>query len=417
MMDHSPFSYLPSGPSGRRMPLDHTSARYGLLINGVFSNAVGHIIEALMIAQAFRNSNSAMNIGLLINSDGPTSLSQSVPHLDIEIFGVAVSRFLQEPAGDLWEGFPHNWEYEFTIRDHTSISNERSPVKAFGKSYCEWAAYNGIRSRVVARKKFPRLRPSQLILQIPSSYNQEAMNFVSHAASPRIMILPGSATHQKAPTIQFWAQYIGAIQSRYPNCEIILIGVHGAHMGATVGISQTDIALLLHRFPRCKSAFNLGILQQLAIASRCNLFVSPHSGMGFAVQCIGVPWLVISGWKNHEYLTNGIPYTPIFPQCPFYPCTDSTILDACRSIIHAKQGTLPCMDDEALTPKLPEMVMATVRLVDELPSYRRCVKEHREKLRHTPGRHRRIMENIAPSWQHRCTKWCLALIRRLWGTT
>ncbi len=70
---------------------------------------------------------------------------------------------------------------------------------------------------------------------------------------------------------------------------------------------------MLGSCPGTLEAFDLGLLDQLAVIERCGLFVSPHTGFGMAVLCVGTPWLTLSGGSWHEYFCNGVPFYSVQP--------------------------------------------------------------------------------------------------------
>ena len=43
------------------------------------------------------------------------------------------------------------------------------------------------------------------------------------------------------------------------------------------------------------------------------IFVSPHTGFGFAALAVGTPWLTLSGGDWHEYFFNGVPFHSVLP--------------------------------------------------------------------------------------------------------
>jgi hypothetical protein len=67
-------------------------------------------------------------------------------------------------------------------------------------------------------------------------------------------------------------------------------------------------------------AFDLALVEQLAVLAACDALLSPHSGFGFAASCVGTPWATISGGRWPEYFFNGAPFRPVLPDPRRYPC-------------------------------------------------------------------------------------------------
>lgn len=207
------------------------------------------------------------------------------------------------------------------------------------------------------------------------------------------MILPGSATPEKSPTRSFWAEFVKELHAKYENPTVVFIGRFGTDHGATTNFSPQDMEAFIARWPRVKNAFALGLLDQLAVAEQCDVLVSPHTGMAFALQCVGLPWLALSGWKYHEYLTNGVPLISILPKCPHYPCNDSTILRQCQDAIEQRGAPVLCLQHAALGERMREIVQGCESLISKSISYRECIARHRLKLAETPGGAKGIWEN------------------------
>jgi ADP-heptose:LPS heptosyltransferase len=227
-------------------------------------------------------------------------------------------------------------------------------VGGFHFRFQQWVAENKVRSFREAGADFPRYAATQLLFDIPREEQEFAANFVRRAAFPRIIILPGAATFQKAPSCEFWGKLCSKISDIFPRAEIVFIGMGGLKRGATRGMQKADVDKLEHFSVR--NAFDIGIIKQLAICQLSNVFVSPHSGMAFAAQCVQLPWLALSGHMNHEYLAN-------------------------------VDRPIRCMDDFSLESKLPEIMDALMQLIEKRIPYRTCVHQHVAKLKQVSCEH------------------------------
>jgi hypothetical protein len=142
---------------------------------------------------------------------------------------------------------------------------------------------------------------------------------------------------------------------------------------------------LVGEFPEVRDAFDLGLLNQLAIAERCALHVSPHTGMSFAVQSVGVPWLALSGGEMYEAVLNGVPFVGIYPACERYPCgpwfdqVKNAMWPECRER-HARNDIFLCMSNDWLLPRLPDIIQAARLLIERRLSYHECAQMHYDAM-------------------------------------
>ena len=145
-------------------------------------------------------------------------------------------------------------------------------------------------------------------LQLPDAAREFAAARLPSGRSPVISIVPGSAAEaSRTPAPEFWRQLIGALRERYPDVIVVLIGSLRGEGRGTLGLNREKIDALLAAHDSIIDAVDLPLLQQLALAERCDVHVSPHTGMSFAIQCVGTPWLALSGAREVEYVFNGVP--------------------------------------------------------------------------------------------------------------
>ncbi len=358
-----------------------------LIINGVFSNAVGHLIEALAVANSFKQCNPTLAVTLLVDASAPLRLLNCLDQR--EICTIAVNTELFTDGADPRQGLchiPRECTFLFTIRDERDVTWSNPGLKRFHTVFREW-----IKARYVTclgeplQPHMPHCALTQLMLKIPQADVNWANTFVSHRRSPRIVILTGSATFQKAPTVNFWSALIRALIDVYPSAEIVLMGSLNDSRSPTQNISSADVNKLLTELPQCCSVFDQDILRQLAVAELSQVFIAPHSGMGFAIQCVGVPWLALSGGPVHEYFLNGIPFACVYPRCQRYPCNGQLpgheMLEDCKTIISEGTKPLICLDEAEMMPRLDEIVGKVSDLISGRRSYVECLEAHISELK------------------------------------
>ncbi|HEY2324855.1 MAG TPA: hypothetical protein VGJ82_18490 [Thermoanaerobaculia bacterium] len=343
-----------------------------LLINWVYHRPVGHVIEAMRLARDFAAANDQLEVSLLLNRESPIELARCHPSIS-RVYPIDLDRGLPK-------GLPREWDYVFTFPD-VGTNGEAPLLDRFHEAFRAWvharAVNDGWKPETMPPRKFAPLR-----LQLPEKERREAESRCGEA-SPRLSVLLAAGSHTRAPTLKFWSALFERFFERHLEGEVFLLGSFDRKRSFTRGISPKEIESLTRTFPRVRNAFDIGLLAQLAIAERCQLHISPHSGMSFAVQAAGVPWLAIAGQQWWEFLLNGVPLVSIFPSCPLYPCFRE-MYPECESLLR-KQLRTPCMDDEALFAKMPEIVDAMESLLDGSISYRDSAYWHEEALRSRLG--------------------------------
>ena len=339
-----------------------------LLINWVYHRPVGHVIEAMRLARDFAAANDQLEVSLLLNAESPEELAHCHPSIS-RVYSV-----------DLERGFPKDlpreWDYVFTFPD-VGTNGGAPRLDRFHEAFRQWvhagAVNDGWKAETLPPRKFAPLR-----LQLPEKERREAAA-LCRAASPRMTVLPAAGSHARAPSLRFWSALFERFFERHPEGEVFLLGSFDRKRSFTRGITPKEIEKLTRTFPRVRNAFDIGLLAQLAIAERCQLHLSPHSGMSFAVQAVGVPWLVLSGQQWWEFLLNGVPLVAILPECPLYPCFREMYPD-CSSRLRKDLRT-PCIDDDGLLAKMPEIVEAMESLLAGSISYRDSAYRHEAALR------------------------------------
>lgn len=352
-----------------------------LLVNWVYYQPIGHTIEALRFAISWRNANPDLYIAVAVNSRAAPELGGCVPGIDA-VYPVDVEEFAAErlPAPSL-ERLPCDWDAIFTDPRH------ESPMGSEALDRCERAMRAHLRAPLRNQgwslpEGFPGTNLSPLVLSLPEAALRHADAFVDPDARVRICLALGSGTEaSRTPPLPFWRALIAGLRQRFDGLEIVLLGALDPRRSITQGVGRAEIDGLVAEFAGVRDAFDRGLLNQLAIAARAQLLISPHTGLGFATQAIGLPWLVLSGAWGAEYWLNGVPLVSIYPDCPRYPCDfwsrapARPMLEECR-IRRAAGAPYQCLDQATLLGKLPQILDAAEQLVrGELP-YEQCAAQH-----------------------------------------
>lgn len=338
-----------------------------LLINWVYYRAIGHTIEALRLALQFRNANPGLHIAVALNAEGGVELGRCLPWLDA-VYSIDVH------AGPrALEALPRDWDYYFTDPRH------EAPMGDAALDACERAFRSHIRARLAnagwhTPDGFPSSQRSPLRFYLPAEATRFAAQFLARDAPVRISLLLGSgAEASRTPPMPFWRALLRGLADTFPGLEVVLLGALGRDRSATQGVSRGELDALLATFPFVRDGVDAGLLNQLALAERCQLHISPHTGMAFAIQCVGTPWLALSGADVAEYFVNGVPFVSVYPDCPRYPCgpwfapAKNPMLPECEAR-RAAGAPFLCLDAPQLAAKLPQILAAAQQLVrGELP--------------------------------------------------
>lgn len=354
-----------------------------LLVNWVTHPLVGMTVEGLRWVNAFRAENPALEIGLLLNRDAPTALAQCLGALDC-LYAVNVSgsctadRLATEPA------LPMQWDYIFTDPGNHSPTGHESfrKVDELLRGLMPDAACN----RAWQLNALPPATHRPVRLVLPASAQQVAAARLPPDRSPVISLLHGSAAQaSRTPAPEFWQTLINALRKRYPDAIIVLIGSLKGRGKRTLGIDRETLDALLATFDGMVDAVDLPLLEQLALAQLADVHVSPHTGMAFAIQCVGTPWLALSGAREVEYVFNGVPWVSLYPTCDRYPCGDwvgRTGYRMYRRCEVLKQSGKPfdCLSTTALSARLGEILDRIDDLIAGRIDYHKALQQHREEI-------------------------------------
>jgi hypothetical protein len=116
------------------------------------------------------------------------------------------------------------------------------------------------------------------------------------------------------------------------------------------------------------------LLDQLALVSRCDVLVSPHSGFAMAGLAVGTPWLAISGNRWPEYYFNGVPFYSVVPDLDRFPAFETL---APESVPVEDDGPRsPSMCQRRIEQDLDEIVEGAARLVEHRWSFEEAMAHY-----------------------------------------
>ena len=290
-----------------------------LLVDHWYSHAVGHVIEALRHCQGYHACDPTLRLALVLNGASPAELARCAPFVE-EVFAVPYTSFGRaegDPRRAL-RGIPRDWDH---VVHHPATADPNHARYGGFERYYE-AARRHFRARStsgLAGAPPPAYEPHQrLRLVLPDEERGRARAELDGRLS--IAVMPaGSGARLLYPSVDSWGRILDALEARFPDVVFTVVGRLRAEGGRTVsGITRPEVDRLLEA-RQAIDAFDRPILEQLAAIEASSLFVSPHTGFGFAAVAVDAPWLTLSGGDWHEYFFNGVPFYAVLPKGTEHP--------------------------------------------------------------------------------------------------
>jgi len=240
-----------------------------LLINWVYYHPIGHAMEAYRAAQAFRNSNPDMHIAVALNARTAIELASCVPAVDA-VYPIAVDDVTSlADAHRAIVAVPRDWDYVY------ADPRQRAPMGSEALDLIAQAVRSSVRTGLIndgwdTPDGYPPHHLTPLALDLPEDATRFAQGFVSPEATARISLLLGAGSDaNRTPPLAFWRALIGHLVAGFPGVEIVLLGALGGGRTVTSGLERSAIDALVRASPAVRDAFDLGLLNQLAIARCC----------------------------------------------------------------------------------------------------------------------------------------------------
>jgi hypothetical protein len=353
-----------------------------LLVDHWYSHAVGHVIEALRRCQGYHAQDPELRIALVLNRASPTELATCAPFVS-EIFGVPYTSF-GAPVGSPRRALrrvPRDWDH---VVHHPAATDPAEQRFEGLRRYYE-ASRRHFRGRLsvgVAGELPPAYAPhQQLRLVLPERERAAARK--EFEARRSIAVMPaGSGARYLYPSTASWLVILDELERRFPDAVFTFVGRLGAAGGRTTsGISRGETDLLVGSRRRSIDSFDRPILEQLALVEESSIFVSPHTGFGFAAVAVGTPWLTLSGGDWPEYFFNGVPFYSVLPKSNESP-----------AFVHSRSLPMIDADSDGEGPRtttmsacrvredLGELADAAERLVDGRLSYEAALIDYFPRL-------------------------------------
>jgi ADP-heptose:LPS heptosyltransferase len=356
-----------------------------LLINYVYYNPVGHVVEALKFSKGLHEANPDIEIHVALNRYSPTQLTEAYPWI-AKTYPIDIHEFLTKgPDAACLKRIPRTWDY---IMTNTLVLHDLAKTKTSGRDEKAMGNYVRVSGTLFRASSgtgtfFPKIVfptglhyrvDAKVELQIPQHTNRFARRY-EHDGPTICLLLGGSGPYRVYPTISTWIKIIRALNDSFPNLRIYLTGVRKSEKGRTATSGYTDgrIDKILKTFRNVVDCYDIGLWNQLAIIKQSDVFLSPHTGFGSLAPCVNTPWLTISGGNWPEYFFNHVPFYSVMPDNPDFPYLGN--LEARDE--NGRPRRIPDMQPHKLEKKIPEIIEGTRLLMTKSFTYEAALKRHR----------------------------------------
>jgi len=208
------------------------------------------------------------------------------------------------------------------------------------------------RSVGIAGRPPPPYQPHQrLRLELPEDERARAREALGHRRSIAVMPAGSSSLRALYPSVTSWNLILDELARRLPDAVFAFVGRLQQGGGRTTsGIARSEVDALLASRPDALDLFDRPIVEQLAAVETAALFLSPHTGFGFAAVAVATPWLALAGGDWHETFFNGVPFHSVLPKSREVP-----------AFVQSKPLPMLAADVDGEGPRTATMSVARVR--------------------------------------------------------
>jgi hypothetical protein len=353
-----------------------------LLVNYWYAHPVGHVIEALRYCLGYKAANPDLHVSVLLNEAAPVELARCCPFLD-GVHPVPYTSFLEpddDPAAALAR-VPRTWDW--VIDNHREREPGHDAFRGFRAFFdASHEHFRPQRGRNWTGSEPPAYVPHrQLRLELPAAARAAAERMLEGRQAISVVLAGSSAERHLYPSVSSWQLILGELSRRHPDAAICLIGKLHADGRTTTRIARAEVDRLLAAVPAALDRFDRPLLEQLAVVEASALFLSPHTGFGFAALAVGTPSLAISGGDWHEMFFNGVPFYSVLPDTERYPCFG---WGAPLPLIEADEdGEGPrtaSMSAARIRGDLPELLHGAELLIEQRLPYEQALRDYFPRL-------------------------------------
>lgn len=352
-----------------------------VLVNFWYAYPVGHAIEGFRYCLGYKTADPALRVSLLLNAATAVELARCCPFVE-DVHAVPYTEF-GRPDGDprkALAGVPREWDW--VIDNHREAEQSHDRFRGFREFFD--ASHQHFQARcglTLTGQEPPSYVPNQqLRLELPDTARAAARQTLHGRQAISVVLAGHSGGPSFFPSPSSWILILTELSRRFPDAALCLIGKLGGTAGSRTAIARPELERIAATVGAI-DCFDRPLLEQLAIVEASALFVSPHTGFGFAAVAVGTRWLAISGGQWHESFFNGVPFYSVLPDTDRYPC-------------FAHGGPLPMVERDAdgegprtasmsaarIRADLPELIDAAELLIEGRWSYEQALADYFPRL-------------------------------------
>ena len=329
-----------------------------VLVDHWYSHAVGHVIEALRRCQGYQACDPTLRLSLVLNGASPIELVHCAPFVE-QVFAVPYTSFgtVEGSPKRALRGIPRDWDFVL----HHPAASDPDEVRFDGLRRYYDASRRHFRARIadgVAGREPPAYAPHQVLrLLLPEEARARAENDLHGRRCIAVMPAGSSSLRALYPSVSSWLLILDELERRFPDTVFAFVGRLRDEGGRTLsGIARGEVDRLVASRRHAVDVFDRPIVDQLAAVEASSLFLSPHTGFGFAAVAVATPWLILSGGDWHEYFFNGVPFYSVLPKSRAHP-----------AFVHSRPLPMIESDDDGEGPRTTTMSASRIREdLDEL---------------------------------------------------
>lgn len=170
---------------------------------------------------------------------------------------------------------------------------------------------------------------------------------------------------------------LDGLRGRFDGVRFVLIGRHVTDERTSSSFNRDEHADLLAA--DVIYAFDRALAEQLALVEASDVFLSTHSGFGWAALALETPWLTIAGGQWPEVFFNDVPFISVLPDrqrfggYSLYQPPDE-VAD------HDGRARSPHACRQRIADDLDDIVAAAARLIDRELDPATAMREHFTRL-------------------------------------
>jgi len=364
-----------------------------LLLNWLFYEPVGHLVEALQHAHGYHRANPGLELHLFLNAATPVELAEALPWVK-RVYALDVAELAAQGTDAAClrgvparfdhvvadprtapDAFIEGWDEAPLVRAQ-ALLHRLWPAHEYSKG---WGDFHGLPEPAPGGLGYQR--EARLTLPIPEAARRFAAARLAGGEPAVCVMLAGGGGALRSPTARVWLEILRVVESALPGARFVFTGVRARVNGRsfTRDWPPEAAAELCRPLPRTELAYDVGLWNQLALIARCALFLSPHTGFGFLPQLVGTPWLALSSCPWPEYLWNGVSFWSALPDCASYPSETRSEPGCGRRL---RDGLRPaCTEDRSFLARLADIHRGVKYLTDPRSDFAAARALHAEKLR------------------------------------